>query len=686
MSITKKYKKSKTTKTNKKKQTIYKSNLKYCCLDSKVNKTKHSQCIPINTDITISSSSKYAITTLLFGGDSYLPGVLLLGSSIRKLMPKPYEKYITLCCMVTHDVSQEARELISKIYDRVIDVDYLQIPPSLIKHKNPHTQNTYSKTFTKLRIFEMTDYDKVLFMDSDMLVLKKDFFSLFNLNTPAAVFLGKLSNNPQDRYFKEFKENGNLFKQFQNKYCDWQGKGKDLHGNLIPYNKKYENEQISNGMNIETSVLLIKPSKYMMNEVNKYVEDIKQKQIKMSGDTEMISRLFKDKLYAIEPRFFGRWVNPEEHPELVVLDLYGSDGKPWDTSKFKELIKYIEVGDVSYWWNMYSDVYKAIYSKWNNKMLDTLYESIVNTAELDNIYKTNINIDIGNYLSNYFYYLGLSLLEKKDFKFKVDNVEFIKHLPSFINYKNNTYYNHTTLYNKLKQNGITLDFFKKITLPETMWFMYNNLYYKFWLCMKDIVYTILDNAFIKSNLKKTVDTPVIHFRCSDTPYVKHTHYHFQKYEFYKEVLDKISMSQKSNNTNTNTNTNTKTNKIKIKLLSCSFHRSDDAIKKSCEIYTKSLCDYLNSINYEPIVECNKNIEDFATLFYAPAVISIGSSFSFMSGFFGKGLFYSGGHIEENDKKTGCTLCDKWLITKYEIKHSMIDDYHDTEKVISILKS
>ena len=183
--ITKKYKKAKSKTKNK-----TKNNLKYCCPDRK-NKT---QCAKINTTlnlhITNNKKPNYAITTLLFGGDSYLPGILLLGSSIKKIMSKSYEKYITLCCMVTNDVSAEARTLISKIYDRIFDVEYLQIPPKLIKHKNPNTQTIYSKTFTKLRIFEMTEYDKVLFLDSDMLVLKKDFFSLFNLNTPSCVFLG----------------------------------------------------------------------------------------------------------------------------------------------------------------------------------------------------------------------------------------------------------------------------------------------------------------------------------------------------------------------------------------------------------------------------------------------------------------------------------------------------------------
>jgi hypothetical protein len=89
----------------------------------------------------------------------------------------------------------------------------------------------------------------------------------------------------------------------------------------------------------------------------------------------MVSRMFKDKIYAIDPRFFGRWVNPEEHPELVVLDLYGNQ-KPWDITSFDEILKYSNVGDVSYWWKMYMKVYKSYYNKWNNNILDTLYEKI----------------------------------------------------------------------------------------------------------------------------------------------------------------------------------------------------------------------------------------------------------------------------------------------------------------------
>jgi hypothetical protein len=364
-------------KTNKTNKTNKKNKTNYCCPDKKYK----TQCSKLNLEFKINSNSnsnsndkklKYAITTLLFGNDSYLPGIVLLGSSIRKVMKKSYENYITLCCMVTNDISKEARSIISKIYDRIIDVDYLQISPNFIKHNNPNTRNIYSKTFTKLRIFEMTEYDKILYLDADMLVLKKDIFSLFNLNTPASIFLGKLSNNPKDRYFKDFTENGNLFKQFQNKYCNWKGKGKDLHGNLIPYDN-YDNEKTNDGLNIETSILLVKPSILITKQRDAYLQNIKQKHIKIRGDTEMVSKLFKDTIYAIEPRFFGRWVNPQEHPELVVLDLYGSNGKPWDNNKFN---LFIGLNDVEYWWKMYMSVYKSDYESWNNKMLDTLHENI----------------------------------------------------------------------------------------------------------------------------------------------------------------------------------------------------------------------------------------------------------------------------------------------------------------------
>ena len=324
-------------------------------LDTTFNIPKHTK--------TTNTTMNYAIITLLFG-NSYLPGILLLGSSIRKVMPNEYKKYIQLCCMVTNDVTPESRSMISKIYDRIIDVKYIQIPTNLIDHKDESTRNTYSKTFTKLRIFEFTEYEKVLFLDADMLVVKDEIFSLFNLRTPAAIFLGKLSNNPRDRYFKDEDQ----LQIFKDKYCKTDG----IHGKLIPYSS-FDNEKASQGMNIETSVLLISPNIKLVLQRDNFLDNIRNNKTRIKGDTEMISRMFKDNIYAIEPRFFGRWVSPDENPEIVILDLYGNEGKPWDIEKLKT---FVDFKDAVYWWKTYIDTYNTTYKLFNNKMLHILYVMI----------------------------------------------------------------------------------------------------------------------------------------------------------------------------------------------------------------------------------------------------------------------------------------------------------------------
>lgn len=333
---------------------------KYCCLDKNL-KSNEKQCAPINTNVKL--NKKLAIFTLIFGGDSYLPGVLLLGSSIRKSNPVNAKK-ISLCCMVTKDVSKTARDIISKVYDRVIDVEYLQIDPDLIRHKNKETRIIYSKTFTKLRCLEFIEYEKILFLDADTLVLKDEIFSLFNLNTPACVFMG--GNIISRDYFKSKKD----FNLFQKQFCNYNNK--QLHGNLIPYNKNV-NEKTTGGLNIETSLILLKPDIRLVNERDKFLKIIESKNIKIAADTEMISRMFKNKIYAIEPRFFGRWQNPNEHKELVLLDLYGFLGKPWNINVMKDLITW---PDVVFWWMMYAEIYYKEYKYYKNEILDKLYDKI----------------------------------------------------------------------------------------------------------------------------------------------------------------------------------------------------------------------------------------------------------------------------------------------------------------------
>jgi hypothetical protein len=284
----------------------------------------------------------------------------------------------------------------------------------------------------------------------------------------------------------------------------------------------------------------------------------------------------------------------------------------------------------------------------------------------------NISINIGNWICEYIYDIATSILLQKDFTYNIPDIDFVKHLPKFIKYANID----PSIYTNLTAKGITYDSFTQLH-PEkcAIWFINDNTDNNFWICLKPLIHSIIDDALIKSNLKKVVEYPVIHFRCADVPFVRHRQYHFQKYKFYKKALENIntlSLQQYS----------------KVIILSCSFHLSDNKDQACCSTYTNSLSDYLKNISYDTIVECNTNIADFATLFYAPAVISGGSSFSFISGFCGKGIFISGGHREEADTITNlkCDNCSTWLQNADDIKHKDIDDYYNTDAVIKVLES
>jgi hypothetical protein len=93
--------------------------------------------------------------------------------------------------------------------------------------------------------------------------------------------------------------------------------------------------------------------------------------------------------------------------------------------------------------------------------------------------------------------------------------------------------------------------------------------------------------------------------------------------------------------------------------------------------------YLKTLGYTATVKCSKIDEDFATLFYAPAVIGTGGSFSFMAGFFSDGLFFSSMYDEGKDRELKDS--DGWLLNGYTLKHSEVADYYDTNTVIKSLK-
>lgn len=279
----------------------------------------------------------------------------------------------------------------------------------------------------------------------------------------------------------------------------------------------------------------------------------------------------------------------------------------------------------------------------------------------------NIKVDIGNFFNSYFFRMSIAFMDGKDYYEDVPEQEFIKYIPKYIPFDNEL--RKTLLDNKFTKEELE----KENNNHVGTWTVINNRRGLYWKIMKPFIHEKLENAFIQSGLKddainETKNKICIHFRCSDVPFIRMGHYFLQKYSYFKECLDQVSYL----------------NYKKIKLISCQFHNSSEENRTACDKYLSSLVDYLSSLGYTVEMQCKSNVEDFASLFYAPVVISTGGSYSFMSGFFGNGIFISEGHGLEDDE-TKCTDCE-WLKNGYSLKHEDVKDYYDTDNVISILKS
>jgi len=283
------------------------------------------------------------------------------------------------------------------------------------------------------------------------------------------------------------------------------------------------------------------------------------------------------------------------------------------------------------------------------------------------------NLQLGNFLSCYFYNMAIAFLHNKNYEttytVSEDSKSFTKHLPLFVPLDQN-------IKKAFKLSGITVE-----SLSEELkqiddsclsaWNVLTKERETFWTIMKPLANRILKEALEKANLNRIIDSPVIHYRCSDVPFVISEYYHFQKYEYFKNTLTKIKEQ-------------TGIHYNKVYICYCNTHNTDGKKQLACDAYSSSLISYLEKNGYEVSIKCNTIDEDFATLFYAPAVIGTSGSFSFMASFFSDCIFFSSMYDERMDRHLKNS--SGWLINDYTLKHSEVDDYYNTKVVIKSLYS
>jgi len=119
--------------------------------------------------------NRYAYVTVLYGNNIYLTGAIVLGYSLMKTNTK-FDRVI----LVTKDVSESYRSMLSEVYTDCIEIDYIEANPKIFLETT-----RFRDVFTKLECLNLIMYDKIILLDLDMIVTQ-NIDHLFQLHPPAA--------------------------------------------------------------------------------------------------------------------------------------------------------------------------------------------------------------------------------------------------------------------------------------------------------------------------------------------------------------------------------------------------------------------------------------------------------------------------------------------------------------------
>ena len=101
--------------------------------------------------------------------DDYLEGVLVLDYNLKALNTK-----YPLLCLINEEISDKTKKILDHF-----NIKYKTVKS--IKYNTKETLHRWNHTFDKLNVFSLTEYTKLIYLDSDFLILK-NIDNLFEIN------------------------------------------------------------------------------------------------------------------------------------------------------------------------------------------------------------------------------------------------------------------------------------------------------------------------------------------------------------------------------------------------------------------------------------------------------------------------------------------------------------------------
>lgn len=143
---------------------------------------------------------KNAFTTLVMKNPHYAYGAMVMAHSLRLTKTK-----YKITCMLTSDLFPKYHKLLKSVFDEVYEIEYIESKGHELTSKKQ--KEIYSEWMsispTKWRCLDLCKFDKICFLDADLLIIK-NIDHLFKLKAPAAAFVNYWveRNNPSYKNIK----------------------------------------------------------------------------------------------------------------------------------------------------------------------------------------------------------------------------------------------------------------------------------------------------------------------------------------------------------------------------------------------------------------------------------------------------------------------------------------------------
>ncbi len=186
-------------------------------------------------------------------GDSYVPGALVLASSLRRTGSS-----LDSICMVTPDVSESAQRVLGMLYTKVVITDYTRAHVCKMKSRTSRRmeqlyQAMWPTILTKFNCLDLEGYTNVCLLDADVVVLRC-MDAIFESGALAGSFHNYYVHDDSNPYPRGMKT-----------------------GDIVPRDSIIKASKLENSFLVSGSPLILPVHRDILSQFKTYIEDLQER-------------------------------------------------------------------------------------------------------------------------------------------------------------------------------------------------------------------------------------------------------------------------------------------------------------------------------------------------------------------------------------------------------------------------